>query len=156
MNPSDAVDPHETERKPSEQQGLLLNELKGFDSFSARYTVEGEIARGGMGVVFRVWDKKLRRSMAMKVLRDRDDAAGAAEEVAERSPRLLARFLEEAQIMGQIDHPGVVPVHDMGIDDAGRVLAAWDRLVMPVQSRIERRWAPPFGQSILAVGRAPG
>ena len=38
----------------------------------------------------------------------------------------------------------------------GRVLAAWDRLVMPVQSRVERRWAPPFGQSIFAVGRAPG
>jgi len=38
----------------------------------------------------------------------------------------------------------------------GPMLHAWDRLVIPVTRRIEARWRPPFGQSVLAVGRRPG
>src|SRR4026209_620584 len=37
------------------------------------------------------------------------------------SPKLVARFLEEAHVTGQLDHPGIVPVHELGLDSEGRV-----------------------------------
>jgi serine/threonine-protein kinase len=61
-----------------------------------------------MGVVYRVQDAALHRDLAVKVLRDPD--AG---------PEARRRFLEEAQIAGQLQHPGVAPVHELG-EDAGR------------------------------------
>lgn len=82
----------------------------------ARYVRLGEVSRGGMGVIQRVWDTVLRRTLAMKVL-DVDAAR-----VGERSAAdAVARFLEEARVTGQLAHPGVVPVHDVGTDAGGRV-----------------------------------
>jgi serine/threonine protein kinase len=75
----------------------------------ARYEVRGEIGRGGMGAVLHVWDDDLRRSLAMKVILE-----SAANQQG------LARFLEEAQVTGQLDHPGIVPVHELGLDQDGR------------------------------------
>src|SRR5688500_466293 len=71
-----------------------------------------------MGVVLRVWDEDLRRHLAMKVMLGKGlgTAAGRPSD-----PKLLARFLEEAQVTGQLDHPGIVPVHDLGLDAEGRV-----------------------------------
>jgi non-specific serine/threonine protein kinase/serine/threonine-protein kinase len=77
-----------------------------------RYRVGDEIGRGGMGAVLEVRDLVLDRSLAMKV------ALGAE---GERGARVLERFLDEAQITGQLDHPGVVPVHELGVDERGRV-----------------------------------
>jgi tetratricopeptide (TPR) repeat protein len=85
-----------------------------------RYRVLGEVGRGGMGTVLRVWDDDLRRSLAMKVSRDAPSGAGDSPRTA-ISSRALARFLEEAQVTGQLDHPGVVPVHELGLDRDGRV-----------------------------------
>jgi WD40 repeat protein len=76
----------------------------------ARYDVEREIGRGGMGRVYRVHDRQLGRTLAMKVLDPR-----AVDE------HLLARFLEEARLTSQLDHPGIVPVHDVGELEDGRV-----------------------------------
>jgi serine/threonine-protein kinase len=69
-----------------------------------RFEVSEEIARGGMGVILRGHDGELRRDVAVKVL---------LQEHADR-PELLRRFVEEAQIAGQLQHPGVVPVYEMG------------------------------------------
>jgi serine/threonine-protein kinase len=70
-----------------------------------RYQILGEIARGGVGVVLRGHDVDLGRDVAMKVLRpDHADA-----------PELVQRFVEEAQIGGQLQHPGIVPVYEMGL-----------------------------------------
>jgi WD40 repeat protein/serine/threonine protein kinase len=82
---------------------------------SGRYDLQGEIARGGMGAILKVWDEDLRRTLAMKVV------LGTGEDEADVSEVKLVRFLEEAQITGQLDHPGVVPVHEIGLDAAGRV-----------------------------------
>jgi serine/threonine-protein kinase len=69
-----------------------------------RYQLQGEIARGGMGAVLRGRDVDLGRDLAVKVL---------LEKYVDR-PEVARRFVEEAQIAGQLQHPGVVPVYDIG------------------------------------------
>jgi tetratricopeptide (TPR) repeat protein len=71
---------------------------------SERYVFGEEIAHGGMGVILRGYDKSLARPLAFKILRP-DLAA---------FPDLVRRFLDEAQITGQLQHPGVVPIHEIG------------------------------------------
>jgi tetratricopeptide (TPR) repeat protein len=69
-----------------------------------RYRIDGEIGRGGMGAVLKGRDPDLNREVALKVLRDeyRDQ------------PEMVRRFVEEAQIGGQLQHPGVVPIYELG------------------------------------------
>jgi len=96
----------------------MLDRLATREPGEPRYRSPAEIGRGGMGAVLRVWDRDLRRALAMKVLLDPEAATESAR--ASRSA-LVRRFLEEAQITGQLDHPGVVPVHEMGLDQGGRL-----------------------------------
>ncbi len=102
----------------------LIQRLSQQGPKRSRYQVRGELAQGGMGSILKVFDQDLRRSLAMKVmLGDRSTGAGGgtAGPAATADRRLLARFLEEAQITGQLDHPGIVPVHEVGLDSDGRV-----------------------------------
>ncbi len=71
---------------------------------SARLQIFGEIARGGMGAVLKGRDSDLGRDLAVKILLEshRD------------KPELIRRFIEEAQIAGQLQHPGVVPIYELG------------------------------------------
>ena len=71
---------------------------------AGRYQVLGEIARGGMGVVLRARDVDLGRDLALKVLQTRHRG----------DPDVVGRFVEEARIGGQLQHPGIVPVHELG------------------------------------------
>jgi serine/threonine protein kinase/Flp pilus assembly protein TadD len=87
---------------------------------SGRYAVEEEIARGGMGAILRVWDADLRRALAMKVMLQADGPSSADPDLS-RELRRLGRFLEEAQLTGRLDHPGIVPVHEIGLDSSGRL-----------------------------------
>ncbi len=98
--------------------GALLGDLEA--GGAGRYRVLRELGRGGMGVVFEVADRPLRRTVAMKVLRCPDDAETGSDARA-APPRAVARFLEEAQLTGQLEHPAIVPVHDLGLDAQGRV-----------------------------------
>src|SRR5262249_39654183 len=72
-----------------------------------RFEDEGEVGRGGMGAVHRALDRRLLRRVAIK----RCDPTVDAEE------RRL--FVEEAQVMAQLDHPNIVPVHDLEPGCAG-------------------------------------
>jgi WD40 repeat protein len=73
-----------------------------------------------MGSIRQVWDTDLRRTLVMKVmLSDKDRGRGQASHPPDA--RLLTRFLEEAQITAQLDHPGILPVHDIGVDPEGRL-----------------------------------
>jgi serine/threonine-protein kinase len=71
---------------------------------AGRYRLEGEIARGGMGAILRGRDTELGREVAVKVLL----------ETHRGRTELVQRFVEEAQIAGQLQHPGVPPVYELG------------------------------------------
>ena len=90
-------DPGPVERPASE-------EMPDFADRGARLQLFGEIARGGMGIVLKGRDPDLGRDVAVKVLLDshRDN------------PDLVRRFVEEAQIGGQLQHPGIVPIYELG------------------------------------------
>lgn len=112
---SQSSDGHELDESSANLMGKLTSQ-----GGSDRYQAKQEIARGGMGAILRVWDEDLRRPLAMKVvLREDGGTSGAATD--SNSKKRLSRFLEEAQITSQLDHPGIVPVHDLGIDGDGRV-----------------------------------
>jgi serine/threonine-protein kinase len=70
----------------------------------ARLQLLGEVGRGGMGVIIKGRDSDLGRELAVKVL---------LEQHREKA-NLIRRFVEEAQISGQLQHPGVVPVYELG------------------------------------------
>jgi serine/threonine protein kinase len=74
----------------------------------ANYEVEGEIARGGMGAIMKAVDQDIRREVAVKFLLNHADE------------KMKARFLEEAQITGQLEHPNIVPIHQLGVHQDGR------------------------------------
>ena len=74
------------------------------------YQPQGEIARGGMGAIYRAVDTKLDRAVAMKVMLR---AQASAEEES--------RFRQEARVLGQLAHPNIVPIHDLGTDDQARL-----------------------------------
>jgi len=88
-----------------------------------RYEIVSTLGRGGMGVVYLARDTVLGREVALKVV----DAAAATEAAFEQEPRVLA----------QLEHPGIVPVHDFGQLEDGRFFYAMKRI------RGERldRWA---------------
>ncbi len=69
-----------------------------------RYQLQGEIARGGMGAVIKGRDVDLGRDLAIKVLLESHRG----------DPEVVRRFVEEAQIGGQLQHPGIVPVYELG------------------------------------------
>ncbi len=98
----------------------LLERLRAHAPSSSRYQLLGEVGRGGMGAVLRIWDEDLRRTLAMKVVLGKEDATKAGD-TPPVDPKTLGRFLEEAQITGQLDHPGIVPVHELGLGADGRV-----------------------------------
>lgn len=70
----------------------------------SRYRIDGEIARGGMGAILKGRDTDLGRDLAIKVLLDSH----------KNRPEMIQRFIEEAQIGGQLQHPGIAPVYELG------------------------------------------
>ncbi|MFO1055130.1 MAG: WD40 repeat domain-containing serine/threonine protein kinase [Planctomycetota bacterium] len=108
------------DRVQSTATGELLQKLESAPKLDKqRYTLEGELGKGGMGIVLGIHDHYLNRRLAMKVMLQRP--APRSEEEARLLRQLLGRFLEEAQVTSQLDHPGVVAVHELGLDQSGRV-----------------------------------
>ncbi|MFN9375075.1 MAG: serine/threonine-protein kinase, partial [Planctomycetaceae bacterium] len=121
------ADADPSQGRPVEEMGLTradsLSDRGGADTTGAplavprqpigldgRYRLEGEIARGGMGVVLKARDEHLGRDLAIKVLH----------ESQAYKPGVVNRFIEEAQIGGQLQHPGIAPVHELGVFEDGR------------------------------------
>ncbi len=81
------------------------------ERIGGRYEDLGPIGSGGMGEVRRVRDVELNRTLAMKIVH---------QPLMDR-PNALTRFLEEAQATAQLQHPNIVPIHDIGTLPNGRV-----------------------------------
>src|SRR5262249_27196013 len=75
-----------------------------------RFTSLRQHAQGGLGIVFLAFDETLRRQVALKEIRP--DRRG--------NVHLRQRFLTEAEITGQLEHPGIVPVYALEEDDEGQ------------------------------------
>jgi serine/threonine protein kinase len=88
----------------------LRNAAETPDLSGTRYRLLERVARGGMGVVYSAEDEKLQRRVALKVL----DVPGSDSDLANR-------LIREARILAQLEHPGIVPVHDVGTLADGRV-----------------------------------
>jgi serine/threonine protein kinase len=87
------------------RDGAELPDLAG-----TRYRLLGQVARGGMGVVYAAQDETLQRRVALKVL-----------EVPGEESDLANRLIREARVLALLEHPGIVPVHDVGTLADGRV-----------------------------------
>ena len=83
------------------------------DLSGTKYRLLEPIARGGMGTVYRAEDIELHREVALKVLN--------SPELSEEAAR---RMMAEARIIARLEHPGIVPVHDVGVLPDGRVFYA--------------------------------
>lgn len=83
------------------------------DFGDTKYRLVEEISRGGMGTVYRAEDTELDRQIAIKVL-----------STPETSSDIAKRMVREAQIIARLEHPGIVPVHDVGLLADGRVFYA--------------------------------
>src|SRR5262249_53402558 len=96
LRDSDTNDGPAPGARPSSPEAPALADRTG------RLQLFGEIARGGMGAILQARDPDLGRELAVKVLL----------EVHRDNPDLVRRFVEEAQIGGQLQHPGIVPIYE--------------------------------------------
>ena len=94
----------------------------------AGYTLHAVIGRGGMGEVIAGRDQRIGRDVAIKRMRT---ARPSGEEVA--------RFLREARIQARLDHPAIVPVHELGYDDDGRPYFTMKRLAGTTMAEVLAR-----------------
>ena len=78
----------------------------------AHYRIERQIGQGGMGEVYRAQDPRLRRDVAIKVL----------PEAFAQDPERLRRFEQEARAASALNHPNILTVHDVGIQEATHYL----------------------------------
>lgn len=80
------------------------------DLYGGDYSLRGAVGAGGVGRVLLGFDQRIGREVAIKEMLDQ----AANEDMA-----LNARFLREARITGRLEHPGIVPVYDLGVKQSG-------------------------------------
>ncbi len=105
---------------PTRPEGATLDTLPVLDdgplpedisapptSVTERYDDIMELGAGGVGEVRRVYDRHLRRNVAMKTLATSD-------------PRATSRFFAEARVGARLQHPNLLPIYDMGVHESGQ------------------------------------
>jgi len=93
-----------------------------------RFQLVGELGRGGMGRVLEVHDPELRRNVAVKVLLD----------PSQLEEGQLARFVAEAQLTSQLEHPAIIPVYEMGATADGKLFFVMKKVEGPTLSDLLR------------------
>jgi serine/threonine-protein kinase len=101
-------------------------------SFAERYVDGPLIGQGGMGEVRSARDRRVGRDVAIKRLR-----------ADPPSPVQIGRFLREARVQGRLEHPAVVPIHDVGIDEQGRPYLVMKRVDGTTLADVVRGRAAP-------------
>ena len=126
---SEAIQRHETATQSGYPVGMLPMDASPLDTLARfrdiadpeagsrkpvrdeqRYEVRHEHGRGGMGRILAVWDRRMHREVARKELLP-GEATGQS--------RVIARFLREARITGRLQHPSIIPVHEIGVGENG-------------------------------------
>src|SRR5689334_8246913 len=103
--------------RPLGRQRGATGEVKLAPGDSSRYSVGALLGQGGMGEVLLATDEHIGREVAVKRIR-------ATNPTSEE----LSRFVREARVQGRLEHPAVVPVHDLGVDRDGRPYFVMKRL----------------------------
>ena len=98
----------------------LAGMFRAPDLTGTRYELRSVLGRGGMGIVYLAHDTVLDREVALKIV-DRAAVSGSRTDSADGLPA-------EARILAQLEHPGIVPVHDFGELPDGRVFYAMKRV----------------------------
>jgi hypothetical protein len=129
---------------PTETSGAGSLPDDGVPLWSGRIRPGEELGRGAMGSVLRGMDTKLRREVALKV---------TSSPRAQLPIELLARFVEEAQVTAQLEHPNIVPVHDLGVDPEGRAYYSM-KLIRgeSLESLLEKRKASAGPETLGEIG----
>lgn len=83
-------------------------DLENHRDETPKYRLEEKLHEGGMGAVYRAFDRDIRRNVALKM------SSGD-------NPRTHLRLIEEAQVTGQLEHPNIVPIHELGVNADGRL-----------------------------------
>jgi tetratricopeptide (TPR) repeat protein len=107
---------------------------------SARYRIDRELGRGGMGIVFKAVDLVLDRTVALKVLPDQ----------LRDNPQALRNFLREAKAAAKLNHPNIVTVYDAGEQD-GRTYIAMEYVDGTTLKAIVKQRGPLAPRAILHV-----
>jgi serine/threonine-protein kinase len=96
------------DREPPEPTSTSLHALPG-QVVGPRYTMREQLGSGGMGDVVAALDREIRRVVALKTLQP-----------TRTDPAVAARFVEEARITAQLEHPNIVPIYDLGAAPDGQ------------------------------------
>ncbi len=107
MKQGKAVKPADIEGKIgslSEKEKRLFDKLMTRDHGESKYEIVKKVATGGMGDVYYVYDKDIRRYSILKVI---------SEEIKDKTDH-IRQFIFEARITGELEHPNIVPMHDFG------------------------------------------
>ncbi|MBK06385.1 MAG: hypothetical protein CL932_16530 [Deltaproteobacteria bacterium] len=107
-----------TIRLHTENDDRFLHITKDKGAEEPRYKDLGHLARGGMSEIRCVFDQNLMRRVVTKVLPTK----------ISQTPGGIQRFIEEAQITGQLEHPNIVPVYDLGMDEQGQLYFTMKRV----------------------------
>jgi tRNA A-37 threonylcarbamoyl transferase component Bud32 len=112
------------------------------EAVAGRYSLERELGRGGMGIVYLARELRLARPVAIKVL---------PRALASARPELREKFLREAQMAAQLSHPNIVPIHH--VDEAGQfvffVMAYIEGETLGERVRARGPLAPSDGARVL-------
>jgi serine/threonine-protein kinase len=146
-NHADASTSHVQPRDPETLPALGALASSSFPGpAEGRLLIEEEIARGGMGAVLRGRDTELGREVAVKVILEKH----------RRHPEVVQRFIEEARVAGQLQHPGVVPVYELGQLSDQRPYFTMKLVAGQTLARLLHERALSGGVALASQGALPG